>query len=227
MMEEQDYCQYIISKCVAKGCSSITNRFFRTPEEFLNSYEGSSCFRGSVGVRNQKLVECMSKIIRQETEKLGQLTPDTERGRVLSRCLEKLSTVNSYEDIFTAVSNFLWLMASKRAAKGDSFSLTDNAIQERKYTVEWIAELEEKIKEAKYDLNCMEEAAGLSIGKQFLLGLVKNSKVRCYANRENMSSKELKQRITDRRRYLNEYQLASYAFIATAIYREDLRRRYH
>lgn len=108
-----------------------------------------------------------------------------------------------------------------------SASLTDNAIQERKYTVEWIAELEEKIKEAKYDLNCMEEAAGLSIGKQFLLGLVKHSKVRCYANRENMSSKELKQRITDRRRYLNEYQLASYAFIATAIYREDLRRRYH
>lgn len=162
MMEEQDYCQYIISKCVAKGCSSITNRAFRTPEEFLNAYESSSCFRGSVGVRNQKIVECMSNIIRQETEKLGQLTPDTERERVLSRCLEKLSTVNSYEDIFTAVSNFLWLMASKRAAKGDSFSLTDNVIQERKYTVEWIAELEDKVKKAKYDLNCMEEAENLS-----------------------------------------------------------------
>lgn len=225
MMEEQDYCQYIISKCVAKGCSSITNRVFRTPEEFLNAYEGSSCSRGSVGVRNQKLVECMSHIIRQETEKLGQLTPDTKS--VLSRCLEKLSVVNSYEDIFTAVSNFLWLMASKRAAKGESFSLTDDAIQERKYTVAWIAEFEDKLKEAKYDLNCMEEAENLSFGKKIFLGLVNNTDVRWYANSENISYKELKQRIIDCRRYLEEKQFASYVFIATAIYREDLRRRYH
>lgn len=225
MMEEQDYCQYIISKCVAKGCSTITNRAFRTPEEFLNAYESSSCFRGSVRVRNQKLVECISHIISQETEKLGQLPSDTER--VLRRCQEKLSVVNSYEDIFTAVSNFLWFMASKRADRGDHFSLTDNAIQERKYTVEWIAEFEDKIKEAKDDLKCMKEADNLPFGKRIFLGFVNNSDVRWYADSENISSKELKQRITDCRRYLEEKQFASYVFIATAIYREDLRRRYH
>lgn len=43
-MAEQDYCQYIISKCVNKGCFLATNGMFRTTKAFLESYENSSSF---------------------------------------------------------------------------------------------------------------------------------------------------------------------------------------
>lgn len=35
-MAEQDYCQYIISKCVNKGCFLATNGMFRTTKAFWN-----------------------------------------------------------------------------------------------------------------------------------------------------------------------------------------------
>lgn len=45
-MAEQDYCQYIISKCAAKVCSPATDGIFRTTKAFLDSYENSQSFFG-------------------------------------------------------------------------------------------------------------------------------------------------------------------------------------
>ena len=136
------------------------------------------------------------------------------------------SQIVTDDDVFTGVSNFLWIIASKKAATGYNFSLTDDALLERNYAAEWITEFAKKIEKAQYDLSCMEEADNLSFGKQIFLGLIKNPDVAWYANRENISYEDLKQTIQNCRQYITENQIAYYVFVATAIYREELRERY-
>lgn len=136
------------------------------------------------------------------------------------------SQIVTDDDVFTGVSNFLWIIASKKAATGYNFSLTDDALLERNYAAEWITEFAKKIEKAQYDLSCMEEADNLSFGKQIFLGLIKNPDVAWYANRENISYEDFKQTIQNCRQYITENQIAYYVFVATAIYREDLRERY-
>lgn len=136
------------------------------------------------------------------------------------------SQIVTDDDVFTGVSNFLWIIASKKAATGYNFSLTDDALLERNYAAEWITEFAKKIEKAQYDLSCMEEADNLSFGKQIFLGHIKNPDVAWYANRENISYEDFKQTIQNCRQYITENQIAYYVFVATAIYREDLRERY-
>ena len=104
--------------------------------------------------------------------------------------------------------------------------MTDDALLERNYAAEWITEFAKKIEKAQYDLSCMEEADNLSFVKQIFLGLIKNPDVAWYANRENISYEDFKQTIQNCRQYITENQIAYYVFVATAIYREDLRERY-
>ena len=224
MIAEQDYCQYIISKCVTKDSSPATDGAFRTTKAFLDAYESSSSFYGSVSAKNRKLVEWVSFTIDQEAQQIGLLESDAMT--VLTRCQKKIADAETYDDVFTAVSDFLWVVASKKAAKGSHFSLTDDSLLERKYATEWIAELGKKIEEARYDLRCMEEADNLPLGKQIFLGLVENPDGAWYANRENISYDDFKQQIKDCRRYLEESQFLYYVFTVTVIYREDLRSRY-
>ena len=104
------------------------------------------------------------------------------------------SQIVTDDDVFTGVSNFLWIIASKKAATGYNFSLTDDALLERNYAAEWITDFAKKIEKAQYDLSCMEEADNLSFGKQIFLGLIKNPDVAWYARiyRMRISNKRFK-----------------------------------
>lgn len=223
-MPEQDYCQYMISKCVTRATAPATDGLFQTTKAFLDAYESSSSYYETTKAKNRKLIDYLSFTINQEAEKFGPLTPDAMT--VLNRCQEKITYAKTYDDVFTGVSNFLWIIASKKAAKGYNFPLIDDALLERNYAAEWITELAKKIEKAQYDLSCMEEADNLSFGKQIFLGLIKNPDVAWYANRENIKYEDFKQTIKNCRQYIKENQFIYYVFAATAIYHEDLRRRY-
>lgn len=223
-MVEQDYCQYIISRCVTMTASQATNGLFKTTKSFLDEYESSSSYYGTTKEKNRKLIDYLSFIIAQEAKRLGSLTADAMT--VLNRCQEKIRYAKTYDDVFTGISNFLWIIASEKAATGYNFSLTDDALLERNYAAEWLTELAKKIEKAQYDLSCMEEADNLSFGKQIFPGLIKNPDVAWYTNRENISYDDFKQTIQNCRQYIAENQIAYYVFAATAIYREDLRKRY-
>ena len=211
-------------ECVKRTASQATNGLFQTTKSFLDEYERSSSYYGTTKEKNHKLIDYLSSIINQEAKRLGRLTPDAST--VLNRCQEKIRYAKTHDDVFTGVSNFLWIIASKKAATGYNFSLTDDALLERNYAAEWITEFAKKIEKAQYDLSCMEEADNLSFGKQIFLGLIKNPDVAWYADRENISYEDFKQRIQNCRQYITENQIAYYVFVATAIYREDLRERY-
>ena len=105
-------------------------------------------------------------------------------------------------------------------------SLVDDAVVERIKSAEWIADLHNKIQEAQYDLNCMLEADSLPLSKQILQGLISNPDVAKYVNRGYISYQDFKQRISDCQLYIKKKQQLYFAFMATTIYKEDMRRRH-
>ena len=73
-------------------------------------------------------------------------------------------------------------------------------------------------------MECMKEAEQLPIGKQIFSGFISNPDVAKYVNREYISYEDFKQRIIDCQMYIKKKLQLYYAFMATVIYREDLRR---
>lgn len=223
-MSEQDYCQYIISKCISKNCSPATDGTFRTTKIFLESYENSQSFWGSTKARNRRLIKEITDTIDEQIWNLIDLEADAQR--ILVRCRNNIKEIRTHEDLFTVASDFLWVMASIKASEKTSIALLDDSSSERYFSIVWIKELAENIKDAEYDLNCMNEANQLPIRKRIFRGLICNPDVAYYANRENISCQELKQHMNDCQVYIKEKQQLYYAFMATVIYEENLRRRY-
>ena len=62
-MAEQDYCQYIISKCAAKVCAPVTDGVFQTTKAFWESYENSSSFSVSARARDNRIIEWLSELL--------------------------------------------------------------------------------------------------------------------------------------------------------------------
>ena len=224
IMAEQDYCQYIISKCAAKVCTPATDGVFRTTKAFLESYENSSSFSVSARARDNRIIEWFSELIDETFQNSRDLDADCRR--ILSRCLRKVDAAKTYEELHTVFSDFLWVMASQKVTGCRMTSLVDDAVVERIKSAEWIADLHNKIQEAQYDLNCMLEADSLPLSKQILQGLISNPDVAKYVNRGYISYQDFKQRISDCQLYIKKKQQLYFAFMATTIYKEDMRRRY-
>lgn len=224
-MAEQDYCQYIISKCKSKGCSPATDGAFRTTKAFLESYENSQSYSANARLRDHRIIELAADSIDKQMLEVEKLGADA-RG-LLARCQKKIKEIKTYEELFTVLSDFLWIMASCKSSENRYVELIEDNSKERASITAWITEWENDIDEARYDLDCMNEADHLPISKHFFPGLISNSDVAKYINRDYISYEGLKQRIIDCQRYINEQQQLYYAFMATVIYREELRRRYH
>lgn len=223
-MAEQDYCQYIISKCVTKGCSPATDGAFRTTKAFLGSYENSQSFSVSARVRDQRILEWAAEVVDEQIYESADLEPDAKK--LLSRCQRKVKEIRTYEELFTVLSDFLWVMASRKASESRRTSLIDDSLRERSLATAWITEWEKETKNAQYDLECMNEADNLPLSKLIFSGFISNPDVAKYVNRDYISYEDFKQRIVDCQMYIMKRQQLYFAFMATAIYREDLRRRY-
>lgn len=224
-MAEQDYCQYIISKCAAKGCSPATDGVFRTTKTFLESYENSQSFSVSARVRNQRILEWAADVVDEQISESSDLGPDAKK--LLSRCQKKLKEIRTYEELFTVFSDFLWVMASRKASESRRIALIDDSLRERSLATAWITEWEKETKDAQYDLECMNEADNLPLGKLIFSGFISNPDVAKYVNRDYISYEDFKQRMVACQTFIMKRTQLYYAFMATAIYREDLRRRYH
>lgn len=220
-MTEQDYCQYIISKCVSKVCSPATDGVFRTTKAFLNSYENSQNFSVSAKVRDQRILEWVAEVVAEQKFESADLGLDAKK--IFSRCQRKVKEIRTYEELFTVLSDFLWVMASRKASENRKTTLIDDSLRERSLATAWITEWEEETRNAQYDLDCMNEAEHLPIGKQIFSGLISNPDVAKYVNREYISFEDFKQRIVACQTYIKKRQQLYYAFMATVIYREDLR----
>lgn len=223
-MAEQDYCQYIISKCKSKGCSPATNGVFRTTKEFLESYENSQSYSYNSRLRDHRIIELTADSIDEQMFEVRNLGKDARR--LLSRCQKKIKEIKTYEELFTVLSDFLWIMASCKSSEDRNVELIEDSLKERSSVTAWITEWEKITDDARYDLECMNEADHLPISKQIFAGLISNPDVAKYVNRDYSSYEEFKQRIVDCQRYINERQQLYYVFMATVIYREELRRRY-
>lgn len=223
-MAEQDYCEYIISKCVAKVCSPATDGVFRTTKAFLDSYENSQSFSVSASVRNQRIIEWAAAVIDEQMYESADLGADAQR--ILSRCQRKGKEIRTYEELFTVLSDFLWVMASRKSSENRRITLIDDSLRERTFATAWITEWEKNTNDAQYDLECMNEADHLPISKHIFQGFISNPDVAKYVNRDYISYEDFKQRIVDCQMDIKKRQQLYYAFMATVIYREDLRRRY-
>lgn len=222
-MTEQDYCQYIISKCIMKDCFAVTAGAFRTTKVFLDAYKNSQSFSVRANERNKRIIKGIKTIIDEvyESEELGE---DTKK--ILFRCRKKYREIQSCEGMFTVLSDLLWVMASQKSFENKKVMLIDDYLKERKFGIEWIREWEKDIKDAHYDLECMKEAENLPIRKKILQGLISNPDIAKYVNPDYISYKDFKQRIVDCQIYIEEKLQLYYAFMATIIYKEDLMRRY-
>ena len=212
MSEKKDYCQYYLDKCTDGEMPSLMQRVYKTTDTIRDAYEGSTCFLRSSDDRNKYLVKTLSSFIQRNCERLDD-SLDVEASSVLQRSVKRISNVVTYDDIFGALSDYLWVQASA-------------GVCEDRKSLDWIEGIKEKIDTAKYDLCCMEEADSLPIGKRILSGLVGNPDVVWYADACNISYSERRQKMLDCRVFIKEHAMIYFAFLVTNLYHEKLRRRY-
>lgn len=228
MSEKMDYCQYYLYKFADMAVPHQIQKTYKTKDDIRDAYESSSCYLRNPDAMNKRVIETLSSFIKKDSEKFGRL--DVDAKKILLRAVDRINNAKTYADIFGAASDYLWVNASARLSDprntGNVISLTDNENQENREAMTWIAEIKEEINNAKYDLNCMEEADNLPIVKQILLGLVKNPDVAWYANAQNISYSEKQLRMSDCRIYIEDLEVVYFAFLVTNIYCEELRRRY-
>ena len=224
-MAEQDYCQYIISKCVTKGCSRATNGMFRTTKAFIDAYENSQNFSVCAEVRNQRILEWTADVVDEQIYESADLGPDAKM--LLLRCQRKAKEIRTYEELFTVLSDFLWVMASCKSYENRKTTLIADDLRECSLATVWITEWDKETNNAQYDLECMNEADNLPLSKHIFSGFISNPDAAKYVNRDYISYEDFKQRIADCQMYIKKRQQLYYVFMATVIYREDLRRRYH
>lgn len=229
MSEKKDYCQYYLDKCTDGEMPSLMQRVYKTTDTIRDAYEGSTCFLRSSDDRNKYLVKTLSSFIQRNCERLDD-SLDVEASSVLQRSVKRISNVVTYDDIFGALSDYLWVQASAGVCEDrkirSNISLIDNEILENRKSLDWIEGIKEKIDTAKYDLCCMEEADSLPIGKRILSGLVGNPDVVWYADACNISYSERRQKMLDCRVFIKEHAMIYFAFLVTNLYHEKLRRRY-
>lgn len=228
MSEKKDYCQYYLDKCTEGTIPSFIQRIYKTTDTIRDDYEGSTCFLRSPDDRNKYLVDTLSSFIQRDCERFDSL--DVGASSVLQRTIKRISNAVIYDDVFGALSDYLWVEASAKVYEdrkiSSNISLIANEMLENRKSMEWIEGVKEKIDNAKYDLSCMQEADNLMLGKRILLGLVENPDVAWYADARNISYSERRQRISDCKGFIKEHEMIYFAFLVTNLYHEKLRRRY-
>ena len=228
MSDRMDYYQYYLSKCKNKELPTLVGKRYKTTDGVRDAFKNSTCYLKNPDDMNFYLIQTLSSYISEEAEDFSELDKDADR--VLQRSINRITNARENEDIFEAISDFLWVKASVKLCeiniRNGIVSLTNIFYQEIRVTMEWLDEIIEKIKDAEYDLECMEESNRLPIGKQIFLGLVENPDVAWYANPHNILHSEKMQKISDCREYIRQLEMIYFAFLVTNIYREDIRKRY-
>lgn len=228
MLERKDYCQYYLYKFADTELPTLMLKTYKTKDDIRDAYESSSCYLSNPDAMNKYLVYILFSFIQKDSEKLGCL--DIDANRILKRSIERISNADTYADIFGATSDYLWIKASARLCDArntrEQISLTDNENLENREAMAWISEIKGEIDNAKYDLRCMEEAENLPIGKMLFPCFVKNRDIRKYADANNISYFELKQKMSACRTFIKEYEVVYFALLVTNIHRAELRRRY-
>ena len=228
MPEKMDFCQYYLYKCADGVAPPSIQKIYKTKNNIRDAYESSTCYLRSPDERNKYLVDILSSFIQRNSKRFDNLNIDANR--ILQRSIKRISNARTYDDIFGALSDYLWVEASAKVCEvtktRNIISLTDNEILENRKSLDWIVGIKEKIDKAKCDLSCMEEADNLPIGKQILLGLVENPDIVWYADARNISYSERRQKMSDCKVFIKEHEMIYFAFLITNLYHEELRRRY-
>lgn len=228
MSEEMDYCQYFLNKCTDESIPRSIRHIYQTIDSIRDAYKSSKGYLKSRDSRNTRLMKALSFFIEEDSDRFGRLDPDANR--VLQRSIDRITNVRTYDDIFAALSDYLWIKASVRLCEtgqpGTVIHLTAIDARETRHSALWLVELKKEIDDAKYDLKCMKEADKLPIKKQILQILIENDDVAWYANPHNISYSQLKQRMSERREFIENQERVYFSFLATNIYREHLRWRY-
>lgn len=150
---------------------------------------------------------------------------DVGASRVLQGSIKRISNAVTYDDIFGALFDYLWVEASAKVYGNrkisSNISLIDNEILENTESMKWIEEIKEKIDKAKYDLRCMQETDNPTLGKRILLGFVENSDVVWYADTRNISYSERRQRRSDCKGFIKEHEMIYFALQVTNLYHEN------
>ena len=228
MSQNRDYCQYYLDKCSNKTIQFALRKIYKTTDDIRYAYENSPCFLKNRDERNVYLLDTVRGYIQNRGKKYDAL--DIDADKVLQRAINKINQAGKYDDIFEGLADYLWIEASTKLCrdrdKGAFISLIEDAMIENIMAAKWLKDLKEEIDNAKYELTCMEEADNLPLKKKMFLILVDNRDVAWYANSNNISYSERKQRISDFRIFIKEHEMVYFALLVTNIYREELLRRY-
>lgn len=231
MAEETAYFNYILSKCSRARISGALPAAFKDVEELISAYNDSYAHINSGYFGNHQLVEVLNEVLMNENVPNEHLL-DNDAQNVLKRCRERIcsllhSNANNPDVIFAVIADYLWILASIRCnhtgREERSIHLIEWPTMEISEIKKYLEDMQNEIVSAKQDLGDMEEAQNLPFLKQLFAGTIENENVRYYANSENYSYYELKDRVTACREYIRKKEILYYAFVASYFLRMSLR----
>ena len=203
-----DYCQYYLYKFEYKSLRGKIRETYKTKDEIRDAYESSLCYLKYPDDRNKYLVKALSLYLEVKSKRFYEL--DADANKVLQRSINRIRNEYTYEDIFGAVTDFMWVKASamicKKKEPGSLISLTDNAVLEYMNAMVWLEEIKKDIDNAKYNLSCMEAVDNLPKYKRMVPGLIEDEDVAWYADWHNISDSQRKQQMYDRREYIKRIE---------------------
>lgn len=224
IQNSKDYIQYMITACKLRETKNVTNQRFKTAEEILISYKESHCYVGDRASRNRKITSCVQDLLNEHMAEEHRL--DSDALHVLKRCRQNIVTFNTYNDVFNALSDYLWIIASIQKAVGTTtIHLLRRINLENSSVIVWIDGFYANAERAKYDLSCMQEAKKLPLINKIFLGTIRNADVAHYANSDNYSYDELNVKINGCEEFIIRTQFIYYAFLATNLYKNDIKWR--
>lgn len=106
----------MITACKERGTKNLTNQRFKTAGEILTSYKESNCYVGDRVSRNRKITSCVQDLLNEHMAEEHRLGSDALH--VLNRCRHNIVTFDTYNDVFNALSDYLWIIASIQKAVG-------------------------------------------------------------------------------------------------------------
>ena len=225
MAEEAAYFYHTLSKCNRARVLGSLPQGFKSIDELVNAYKNNGYFS------NRQLVEILNEMLMNESVPKEHLL-DHDARSVLKRCKERIcnlrhDNVIDLDVLFAIIADYLWIVASIRCCPTDRdegyLHLIEWPTKEIAEIKQYLEGMQNEIVSAKQDLNDMQEAQNLPILNQIFAGTIKNENVRYYANSENYSYYELKNRIAACQEFIRKKEILFYAFVASYVLRVSLR----
>lgn len=227
MSQKYDYCEYYISKCEKSEVPYARSQQYKTKEELLTAYINSFCYLRTKDQRVDFLLQVLPPFIFHDFGCAKCL--DANARKILERAYDRISHVKTYEDIFCALSDYLWVRASiatYTSKKNNIIYLVEDMSFEALGTLKWLKTLYGEIKQNRITLSCVKEADELPILIQAMPNLIRDSELAYYADIENFTSAKRKHLMDNIKEELKIREMVYFASLVTNNYRDELRRRY-